>query len=88
LRESARFHKFFTENFAGMDRRQFVTFHILMIVHDFNVPCVLALPAEPNPPLVIHADAMQAAELAGEGLETIRRRRSQVVQTCGRVELG
>jgi len=52
-----------------------------MVVHNFHVKCILALPSEADAPLVIDADAVLAVPVALQGFESITRRGAQIVQT-------
>ena len=45
---------------------------------DIGQSNVVSLPAEDEPPLVVHADRVQPLEVAFEPLEPVARRRSQV----------
>jgi hypothetical protein len=81
LRQATGFHKFFTENFPRMNRRQFVRFHNRsMVVHNFHVKRILTLPAEANPPLVVHADAVLAFAVVFQGFQMVAIRDTQIIQ--------
>ena len=51
-----------------------------MVVHNFHVKCILALPAEADAPLVIDADAVLAVPVTLQRFESITRRGAQIVQ--------
>jgi len=51
-----------------------------MIVHNFHGESIFTLPAEANPILVIDADAVLSRPIASQRLQTIARRRPQIVQ--------
>ncbi len=57
-----------------------------MIVHDLNIVSVSILPAEADPPLVIHTNAVLAAPSALELLQPIAWRYSQIAQCIGCVQ--
>jgi hypothetical protein len=51
-----------------------------MVVRNFNVQRIFALPAEANPPLVIHADAVLAFAVVFQGFQVVAIRHPQVIQ--------
>lgn len=54
-----------------------------MIVRNLYVKRIPVLPAEANPPLVVHADAVLACALSLQGFQVVAIRRPQVVQAAG-----
>ena len=52
-----------------------------MVIHNFHVQRVFALPAEANSPLVIDADAVLASAVVFQGFQVVAVRRAQVIQT-------
>ena len=57
-----------------------------MVIHNFNVPCIRALPAEADTPLVIDANAVLAFALALQGFESIAGRYTQIVEAPGLIQ--
>ena len=51
-----------------------------MVVRNFNVQRILALPAEANPPLVIDADAVLAFAVVFQSFQVVAIRDAQVIQ--------
>jgi hypothetical protein len=56
-----------------------------MVVHNFYVQRILTMPAEANPPLIVHADAVLAFAAALQGFEPVSRRHGYVSQFRGGV---
>ena len=82
LRQAERFHEFLAKNFARMNRRQFIRFHNRsVIINNFNVKRIFALPPETNAPLVIDPNAMLAFAIHFQRFQMIARWNSQIVQT-------
>ena len=52
-----------------------------MAIHDFHVKRILALPAEANPPLVVHADAVLSCPVVLQAFQVVAIRDAQVIQT-------
>ena len=52
-----------------------------MVVHNFHVQRIFALPAETNAPLIVHTDAMLPVAVAFQGFQTVAVRRAQVIQS-------
>jgi hypothetical protein len=52
-----------------------------MVIDNFHVKSVFALPAEANPPLVVHTDAVLAFAVILQGFQMVAVRRAQVIQT-------
>lgn len=70
--------------------RGHVSFHHpspLMIIHDFNVKCVAALPGKTYTPLIINADAVLPFSVTSEPLQMISRRNAQEIECFGGVNL-
>ena len=60
-----RSHKFFAQNFAGMNWRPFPGFHIwLMIVHNFDIKGIRVLPPEADAPLLVDPNTKLARAIA------------------------
>src|SRR5438094_8261905 len=57
-----------------------------MVVHDFHVQRILALPAEANAPLVIDTDAVLPVPVALQRFKPISRRSAQISQAPGLVQ--
>ena len=58
-----------------------------MVVHDLDVLRFAVLPHEADPILVIDPDAMLRSPITAKGLEVIARKRAQVVESLGGVQL-
>ena len=58
-----------------------------MVVHDLDVLRFAVLPHEADPILVIDPDAVLPPPITTKGLEVIARKRAQVVESLGRVQL-
>ena len=58
-----------------------------MVVHDLDVLHFAVLPHEADPILVIDPDAMLRSPITAKGLEVIARKRAQVVESLGGVQL-
>jgi len=86
LAQAERFKEVVQQDFARMHRREF-RFHGSMIIHNFNVMRVLALPAEANAPLVVDADAVLSGAVALQGFQVIAGRQPQVAQLARTVKL-
>ena len=52
-----------------------------MVIHNFYVERIFALPAEANSPLVIHANAVLAFAVVFQGFQMVAVRHAQIVQT-------
>jgi DNA-binding transcriptional regulator YhcF (GntR family) len=50
-------------------------------VHNFHVQRILALPAETNPPLIVHADALLSLAVILQSFQAIPIRHAQILQT-------
>jgi hypothetical protein len=57
-----------------------------MVIYDFHVECVLALPAEANPPLVINPDTVLSFAIASQGFQAIAIRRAKIGQAASLVQ--
>jgi len=57
-----------------------------MIIHNFNFMGVAFVPAEANPPLIIHANAVLPFTAALQRFEPVARRHDHVPQFRGRVQ--
>ncbi len=58
-----------------------------VVVHDLDVLCFTVLPHEADPILVIDPDAVLPPPITAKGLEVIARKRAQVVESLGGVQL-
>ena len=58
-----------------------------MVVDDFNVGCVFAVPAETYPPLIIDANAVLAGAIAFERFQAISGRNTQITQVARAMNL-
>ena len=74
------------EQFAGVDIE--VLFHGLVIVGDFHLAGVLAIPPETYPILVIDADAVLSGPVAFERFEPVARGKAQFLEPGRGFELG
>jgi hypothetical protein len=52
-----------------------------MVVGDFHIVGVLALPAEHDAPLVVDSDGMQAFHVTAQGLQAVPRRSAEVFKS-------
>ena len=57
-----------------------------MVVHNFHVQRIFALPAEANPPLVIDTDAVLPVPVALQRFKPISRWSAQILQAPGLVQ--
>lgn len=53
-----------------------------MVVHNFHVQRIFAVPAEANPPLVIDADAVLAFAVVFQRFQMIAIRHAQIIQAA------
>jgi hypothetical protein len=53
-----------------------------VVVDDFDIGRTLLGPYEADAPLVIDADRMLSAAVTRQGVESVRRRRAQVIETA------
>ena len=51
-----------------------------MIIHNFHFKRILAQPAETDPPLVVHANAVLAFAIAFQGFQMVAIRHTQIIQ--------
>ena len=51
-----------------------------MVIHNFHVKRILALPAETDPPLVIYANAVLAFAVIFQGFQMVAIRHTQIIQ--------
>ena len=58
-----------------------------MVVHDLDVLRFTVLPYEADPILVIDPDAMLPLPITAKGLEVIARKRAEVVESLGGMQL-
>lgn len=58
-----------------------------MIVHDLNVMGVSIIPNKANTPLVVYLDTVLPLPIPSEWLRVIPRRRCQIAQLCGSINL-
>ncbi len=58
-----------------------------MIIHDLDIVCVPFAPNEADTPLVVDPDAVLPLSVAVQGFQAISRRRYQVSQFRGAVQL-
>jgi hypothetical protein len=72
------------QNLAGVNGQQSIRLHLSsVIIHDFYVKRILALPAEANPPLVINPDAVLAFAVTFQRFQVVAVGHAQVVQSPG-----
>jgi len=57
-----------------------------MVVHDLDIARVSVAPAETDSPSIIDANAVLTDAVGTESLETIARRRSQIIEPTGRID--
>ena len=77
-RDAHRLKELFTEEFAGMDVE--VLFHSLVIIRDFHIVGVLAIPAEADSILVIDSDAVLTRPVAFERFQVISRWKTEFMK--------
>jgi hypothetical protein len=70
--------KLFPQEFAGMDVE--VLFHSLVIIRDFHIVGVLAIPAEADSILVIDSDAVLTRPVAFERFQVISRWKTEFMK--------
>jgi hypothetical protein len=58
----------------------------LVVIHDFNFPCLTFAPPETDPPLIVDADTMLTASITVQGLKAVARRGSKVINLDCRVD--
>ena len=58
-----------------------------MIARDFDIQRVWCTPEKAYPPLIVDADAVLARPFSLQSLESVARRRQQVVETIGFIEV-
>jgi hypothetical protein len=58
----------------------------LVVIHDFDVPCLTFTPPETNPPLIINADAMLTASVTLQGFEAVAWRDLKVIDLLCRID--
>lgn len=58
-----------------------------MVVSDFYIGRLSAIPTEHQAPLLIDSDAAKTLELAGKGFQTVAWRDLQIGEQIGRVKL-
>ena len=58
-----------------------------MVIHDLYVICVLATPAEADPPSIVNPDAMLSGSILLERFKRISRRNAQLFQFVHCVQL-
>jgi len=61
---------------------------MLVVIGDFDLVCIPALPAEAYAVLVVDPDAVPARPVAFEGFETVAGRNAQMVEGGGGFKLG
>ncbi len=84
--DSHRLKKLLPQEFAGMDIE--VLFHGLVIIGDFDVAGILAVPAEADTILVIDSEAVLARPVAFERFQVISGRKAQFTKRRRGFELG
>lgn len=57
----------------------------LVVIDNFHIPCVLALPAKTHPVLIIHANAVLSFAIAMQLLQMIPRWVSEIVKRFGKI---
>ena len=85
-RDAERGKKLFAEEFARVNVEVFL--HGLMIVGDFYVLGVLAIPSKAHAVLVVDADAVLAGSISLQCFESIAWWESQFVESRGSLQLG
>jgi hypothetical protein len=53
-----------------------------MVIHNFHVQRIFAVPSEANPPLVIYADAVLAFAVVFQGFQVVAIRHTQIIQAA------
>jgi hypothetical protein len=56
-----------------------------VVIHDFNIVSVVALPEKAETKLVVDANAELAFTVAGESFQVIRRRDAQLIEVTGAI---
>lgn len=59
-----------------------------VVVGDFYVVCILALPAETHAKLIVHSDTVLTGAITFERLELVPRRKSEFLKRGGGFKLG
>jgi hypothetical protein len=57
-----------------------------VVVHDFNIECIILLPSETNPPSVIDAYRILAGSVSFELLKTVGGRYPQIFKADGTMQ--
>ena len=68
------FHEFFQENLSGKNGlKLFDRFSpfFLVVIHNFDIPCVSISPLEANPPLFIYSDAVLTSAIPLKRLQSV-----------------
>jgi hypothetical protein len=58
-----------------------------VIIRDFNVVCITILEAKTDSPLIVDGNSELACPISFQGMEATARRRLQVIQTGGQVDV-
>ncbi|SUS07460.1 hypothetical protein DF3PB_440017 [uncultured Defluviicoccus sp.] len=58
-----------------------------VVIHDLNIDCIAIAPNETDPPLIVDADAVLTCAVSSQALQTVTRRRPQVIEGAGVMEL-
>ena len=58
-----------------------------MIIHDLDFLRPLIAPSEYDPPLIVYSDRMPAGQVPSQGFRAISRRRHEITEHCGIVQL-
>ena len=58
----------------------------LVVIHDFDVPCLAFTPPETNPPLIINADAMLTPSVTLQGFEAVAWRDLKIIDLLCRID--
>jgi hypothetical protein len=61
--------------------------HASVIIHDLNFVSISVAPNEAKTPLVVNSDTVLPLSLAAQGFQTVTRRRCQISQLRGTVQL-
>jgi len=88
--DTQRFHEFFPQDLAGMDRiEQFLACHrhTSMVINNLDLIGITVSPDEANSPLVIDANAVLALAVASQCLKPVPRRDLQVLQHSSAMEI-
>jgi hypothetical protein len=60
-----------------------VSFHALVVIDDFDIICIVTVPAEAHAVLIVNANAMLARTLPFQGFQMVAGRTAQLVDRRG-----